>query len=91
MQAQARYVFFVASNHFERPATLVVQEGSDRGNLLGQHEGEAAQGVDVFLDLAKARKHGLGLGLGPGLGLGLGLGLGSGFGLWFTNLTLTLP
>ena len=50
MKPQPGDALFVAGDHFQFPAAFVVQHRARAGHCFGQHEGEAAQRADVFLD-----------------------------------------
>src|SRR5690554_2451563 len=50
MEPQARNVGLVAGGDLDASSAWMAKYGADRGNLFGEHEGKAAQGVDGLLD-----------------------------------------
>lgn len=70
MQTQTGNMLFVARNHFQSPAAGMIENGPDRRHGLGQQEGQAAQRIDVFLNLGQAAVDRIShiVQLGPGIG-----------------------
>src|SRR3546814_4336817 len=46
---------FVGLGHLDAPAAGVEQDFADLRDMAGQHRGEAADGIDILLDLGQPR------------------------------------
>src|SRR3546814_20134559 len=55
VEAEVMDAAFVGLGHLEAPAAGVEQDFADLRDMAGQHRGEAADGIDLLLDLDQPR------------------------------------